>query len=240
VSPPGPTWRTPPSASSSSSPRRRSSSLAGSENPPSRGLLGTGIDWALGKDGLETVVDLGPKTHSDVVVNSEGTIAWGATGGFGTLVGAVLGSQPPTPTIHEVDLRTGNVRRTLLGHTEAIRTLALSPDGSRLASGSWDRTLRIWDLDRGEDRVLARFQEDVNGIAWSPDGALLIAAIDNGNVSVIDVASGALHTVAGHPRYTSHVAVSPDGRRFASGGTGNVQIWDLEAFRARLAGGSSD
>lgn len=207
----------------------------------------SGLDWAVslvqGASASRVVVDLAARTHSDVVLSRDGTRAYVGTGGLSSVLSGVLGQAPPPVLIQEVDLRTGAVARTFSGHEGPVRSLALSPDGRTLASGSFDRTLRTWSLGGGSGdpawEEVARFQEDVNGIAYTPDGAFLVAAIDNGNVAIVEVATRAVLELPGHfggggdeLGHTSCVAVSPDGRFLASGGSGDVRLWDLPALRS--------
>ena len=56
------------------------------------------------------------------------------------------------------------------GHSGPIAALAVSPDGTMLASASWDHTVRLWPLAGGAPRVLEGHTQNVNGVAFSPDG----------------------------------------------------------------------
>src|SRR5581483_3710562 len=64
----------------------------------------------------------------------------------------------------------------LEGHQAPVVALASSPDGSTLASASWDHTVRLWPLAGGAPRVLEGHQQNVNGVAFTPDGRSVISA----------------------------------------------------------------
>src|SRR5437763_7085045 len=68
-----------------------------------------------------------------------------------------------------------------LGHTAPIKALAFSPDGSTLASGSEDCTIKLWDPQTGElKQTLIGPQGEVNALAYSPDGKILAGGGNNG------------------------------------------------------------
>jgi hypothetical protein len=74
------------------------------------------------------------------------------------------------------DLATGEVRRILRGHTDAVIAITWSPDGRRLASHSRDDTVRIWDVDSGEPVYTFQLSGSIGGdsaLSWSPDGKRL-------------------------------------------------------------------
>ena len=64
--------------------------------------------------------------------------------------------------------------RTLTGHSEVVRSVAYSPDGRYLASGSQDKTIKIWEVATGNElRTLTGHSETVFSVAYSPDGRYL-------------------------------------------------------------------
>ncbi|KOV78547.1 WD40 repeat domain-containing protein, partial [Streptomyces sp. NRRL WC-3723] len=66
---------------------------------------------------------------------------------------------------------TGRSRRTLTGHTGFVEALAFSPDGRTLATGSRDKTARMWDVTTGRSRrTLTGHTGFVEALAFSPDG----------------------------------------------------------------------
>lgn len=118
------------------------------------------------------------------------------------------------------------------GHRGSVMCVAYFPDGRRIASGSRDRSIRIWDADSGVCiRVLEGHTEGVWQLAISPNGRLLASASDDGPVRLWDADTGLfLRTLEGLSGYATSVAFTPDGLHIFSG-TSNyrVGIWDAES-----------
>ncbi|KAJ5413900.1 hypothetical protein N7509_000527 [Penicillium cosmopolitanum] len=119
--------------------------------------------------------------------------------------------------------------QTLEGHSNEVTSIAWSRDGSRLASGSWDNTVRIWDPATGQTiSTLKGHSSWVASIAWSRDGSRLASGSYDKIVRIWDPATGqTMSTLEGHSSWVTSIAWSRDGSRLASGSDDKiVQIWD--------------
>lgn len=138
----------------------------------------------------------------------------------------------------------GTAQSTLDAHNAPVRALAISADGTRLASGGGnimlgnsrpaDNTIRIWDLSTNSVvSELVGHTAPVNALAFSPDGTRLLSGSDDNTLILWDVTNGTnLHTFRGHLGSVLSVAISSDGLFALSGSEDNtILYWDLTNFQ---------
>jgi Tol biopolymer transport system component len=134
--------------------------------------------------------------------------------------------------------RLGTVRP--LSGQHPMTTLAVSPDGKTVASGSWDKTIRLWDISTGKEiRSLQGHHDRVNALAFSPEGKVLASASFDETVRLWDSATGKqVRTLQGHRHWVLSLAYSPDGKMLVSGSEDKtITLWDASLGSA--GGGSA-
>lgn len=120
------------------------------------------------------------------------------------------------------------------GHESAAQTLAYSAQRSLLASGSADKTVKLWNLDTLDlVRTYRGHKDYVTAVAFMPNGRILAAAGLDGSIRLWSTASSRLYrTLMGHKGRVGSLAFSPTGDMLASAGDdGKVRLWDLKRGR---------
>ena len=117
--------------------------------------------------------------------------------------------------------------QTLEGHSSLVGSVAFSPDSQRLASGSYDSTIRIWDTASGRClQTLKGHSDRVQSVAFSPDSQRLVSGSYDDTIRIWDTASGrCLQTLRGHNGSANSVAFSLDDPGRHGYGLGLDESW---------------
>lgn len=123
----------------------------------------------------------------------------------------------------------------LSGHTNEVYALAFSPDGTLLASGSQDGTVRLWDVATSKQRVILRMSAQekrhaytIYGLALSPDGKTIVSGGNEAVIRIWEVATGKEQLqIKGDQFEGRAIAIAPDGKTLVSAGSFKTgRFWD--------------
>lgn len=145
--------------------------------------------------------------------------------------------QPGTIDLYTIGSEEG-------GHSLAVRSIAFNPDGNFLASGSADKTIKIWNLKAETiERTLPKNTEQVYSVAFSPDGKLLASGSLDAAINLWDWQNGKLSKTLSpgklirkqSDRVTTFVKFSPDSQTLASsrGDNTTIKLWDVSTGQLR-------
>lgn len=138
------------------------------------------------------------------------------------------------------------VPKSLKGHSSDVNSVAFSPDGKTLASGSDDKTIKLWNLASGQEiQTLEGHSDWIWTVALSPDGKTLASGSADKTIKLWNIQTRKLiRTLQGHTDGVSSVAFSPDGKILVSGGASKdktIKLWNLETGKLiRTLEGHSD
>src|SRR5215467_7632138 len=166
------------------------------------------IRWSLPKNAAEQVL----RFH-DGAVNAAAFLADGriATSGEDARI-AIWTAGAPQPSM------------VLAGHKAPVVALSVSPDGSALASASWDHTARLWPLAGGAPHVIEGHAQNVNGVAFAPDGRALVTAGYDATLRISPILGGGAPVIATLPTPLNTVEVAPDGEIVTAGADGKIYV----------------
>jgi WD40 repeat protein/serine/threonine protein kinase len=183
------------------------------------------------------------RPHGPLVFKGHGSGVWTmafspdgdliASAGVKPTLGAILAGDLRVGEIVVWDRRTGDVRRRWLAHRGPIEGIAYSPDGKRLATASWDKTVKVWDAETGKElHSLPGHREYVRCVAFNRDGKFLATAGGDHAISVWDATTfQKLRNLNGHTGGLFSVAFGAGGRLASASADGTVRVWDAATGR---------
>ena len=161
-----------------------------------------------------------------------------------TLVQSTKFTTSSPPTAPKTLNPTWNCVRTLTGHLSSISSIAFSPDGQTLASGSADRTIKIWNLNSRVPRyTLSGHSSLIDAVAISSDGKILASGSWDYTIKIWNLETGELiQTLCEHSGWIKSLAITPDGQSLASSSADRtIKLWNLAtaSVQTTLSGHSS-
>ncbi|MGK7902519.1 MAG: WD40 repeat domain-containing protein [Hormoscilla sp.] len=143
-----------------------------------------------------------------------------------------LGGDPNVaPKPNNSELQKWQCLQTLRGHASAVLSVAISPDGQTIASGSSDNNIKIWQLLTGSLLLtLTGHADAVLAVAFSPDGLYLASGSKDKTVNIWHLETGSIwRSLSGHADAVDSVLFSPDMETISTGGWDDkIKIWHLE------------
>lgn len=164
------------------------------------------------------------KGHMDAVR----ALAWTRDGN--TLVAA--GGTPGRKGEVKIWSADGSLRHTMTGHADCIYALALSPDGKVAATASYDKLIKLWDVETGKElKTLKDHIDAIYSLAFTPDGKRLVSGAADRSIKVWNPATGErLFTLSESTDGVNSVVISPDGQRIAGAGQDkSIRIWKFDS-----------
>lgn len=156
------------------------------------------------------------------------SVAWSSDGRFLAAAGGVPGQEGEVVLF---DAQNWQPVRSLKGHSEVVYAVAWKPNSPELATGSLDKTARIWNTQTGQEtRLIKDHAEAVFGVAYSPDGKLLVTGSADRSAKLFDTTTWKrVATLTAHQDAVTRVAFSPNGKILMTGGADKaVRVWKVQ------------
>lgn len=155
-------------------------------------------------------------------------LAWSPAGHLAVACGAVGESGIVRLYTFSDGLKTATLQREWTAHKDAVYALAFSPDSNTLATGSYDRTIRLWNTAQNDPLLtLTDHSDSVYAVAFSPQGNLLASAAADRTVKLWDPKTGKrLYTLSDPTDWVYALAWHPDGKQITAGGVDkSIRTW---------------
>ncbi|BAY98624.1 WD-40 repeat protein [Tolypothrix tenuis PCC 7101] len=126
---------------------------------------------------------------------------------------------------------TGQLLRTFVGHGSEVKSVAITPDGKQVISGSSDNTIIIWDFKTGQKLfTLEGHTKPVIAVAVTPDGKRIVSGSEDTTLKVWDLYTAKeICTLNGHTSVVNTLAITSDSRKVISGSEdATLRVWNLK------------
>lgn len=145
--------------------------------------------------------------------------------------GRILASSAADKTIRLLDLRRGELIRSLEGHTHHVLSIAWQDDGQTIASASADQTVKVWNVETGEQRrTISGFSKEITAVVFVEATNQVALACADGQVRLYDSSNGkSLRSFNASGDFLYTLSVTPDGTSLVSAGqSGKVRFWTVK------------
>jgi eukaryotic-like serine/threonine-protein kinase len=196
--------------------------LALTFSPDGRSLVSS--SW----DGTVKVWHVAPGSDANILTGHKAWLSSLALSADGKTLAVVVAADQEN-IVQLWDLASRRPSGSLLGHERALCCLEFAPGGQVLATGSYDKTVRLWDV--ANKKQLHQFQHTyyVFSVAFSPDGKFLAAGDPGGNALVWDLAT---RQKVAQLSQATRVRFSPDGKLLASAAGQSIRLWDVATWQS--------
>ena len=184
--------------------------------------------------GSNLIADLSPLVANTGLGDGSTVYVWGNPLNYASIYTHIPALQSRGVEV-EFDDQASAAKVTLTGHTDNVWSVVFSPDGTMLASGSWDQTVRLWDVETEQLlHTLTGHTSDVMSVAFSPDGFTLASGSWDGTIRLWNPHTGTLkRTLTDHRSGIRSVMFSPDGQLLASGSQDlTIRLWNTITWQA--------
>lgn len=139
------------------------------------------------------------------------------------------GTQKQSFETKKVYSRNGTLKHSVEGHKEAVSSVAFSPDGKYILTGSVDKTAKLWSIDGTLKFTFEGHKERISSVVFSPKGEYVLTGSGDNTARLWNLDGTFKQSFEGHLNYVSSVAFSPDGNHVLTGSADKTaKLWNID------------